>query len=259
MIDKEKGKIMRKLSEAEWISRFEQVQGRKPKPDELQLVYQSGLIGISKNYNYIYILLVALVAIVVDIALTLVSTSMKNVKQTKSSATVASSIFSSTEKASAKPGDSSNKNTKSSESSSASIDTLDANHAKEAYTENPRWTDDKASRLASLMVSWGNQMNQPGYKEITNEAFSLPIRWMSDHNQTVDATYAANGNSNSEYTIVSVYERWENISVHRYFFTIKKDGTPFVLYSPTTNGGVYYVKETENADLKSGYADIVNN
>ena len=48
---------MRKLSEAEWISRFEQVQGRKPKPDELQLAYQSGLIGISKNYNYIYILL----------------------------------------------------------------------------------------------------------------------------------------------------------------------------------------------------------
>ena len=236
---------MRKLSEAEWISRFEQVQGRKPKPDELQLAYQSGLIGISKNYNYIYILLGALVAIVVGIGLTLVSSSMKNVKQTKSSATVASSIFSSTDKAS--------------ESSSASIDTPDANHAKEGFTENPRWTNDKASRLASLMVSWGNQMNQPGYKEITNEASSLPIRWMSDHNQTVDATYAANGNSSSEYTIVSVYERWENVSVHRYFFTIKKDGTPFVLYSPTTNGGVYYVKETENADLKSGYADIVNN
>ena len=240
---------MRKLSEAEWINRFEQVQGRKPKPDELQLAYQSGLIGISKNYNYIYILLGALVAIVVGIGLTLVSSSMKNVKQTRSSATVASSIFSSTDKAS----------TKLSESSSASINTPDANHAKEAYTENPRWTNDKASRLASLMVSWGNQMNQPGYKEITNEASSLPIRWMSDHNQTVDATYAANGNSSSEYTIVSVYERWENVSVHRYFFTIKKDGTPFVLYSPTTNGGVYYVKETENADLKSGYADIVNN
>ncbi|MFQ8817507.1 MAG: DUF4767 domain-containing protein [Streptococcus thermophilus] len=50
-----------------------------------------------------------------------------------------------------------------------------------------------------------------------------------------------------------------NVSVHHYFFTIKKMGLPFVLYSPTTNGGVYYVKETENADLKSGYADIVNN
>ena len=43
------------------------------------------------------------------------------------------------------------------------------------------------------------------------------------------------------------------------FLYHQKDGTPFVLYSPTTNGGVYYVKETENADLKSGYADIVNN
>ena len=176
---------MRKLSEAEWISRFEQVQGRKPKPDELQLAYQSGLIGISKNYNYIYILLGALVAIVVGIGLTLVSSSMKNVKQTKSSATVASSIFSSTDKANAKPSTSSIENAKTSESSSASIDTPDANHAKEAYTENPRWTNDKASRLASLMVSWGNQMNQPGYKEITNEASSLPIRWMSDHNQTI--------------------------------------------------------------------------
>ena len=246
---------MRKLSEAEWISRFEQVQGRKPKPNELQLAYQSGLIGVSKNYKYIYILLGSLVAIVVAIGLTLVSSSMKSDKQTKSSSTVTSSIVSSRETTST----SSSKNTKSNESSSASINTPDPNHAKEAYTENPRWTNDKASRLASLMVSWGNQMNQPGYKEITNEASSLPIRWMSDHNQTVDATYAANGNSNSEYTIVSVYERWENISVHRYFFTIKKDGTPFVLYSPTTNGGVYYVKETENADLKSGYADIVNN
>lgn len=182
---------MRKLSEAEWISRFEQVQGRKPKPDELQLAYQSGLIGISKNYNYIYILLGALVAIVVGIGLTLVSSSMKNVKQTKSSSTVASSIFSSTDKASASSSTSSTGNTRTSESSSASIDTPDANHAKEAYTENPRWTNDKASRLASLMVSWGNQMNQPGYKEITNEASSLPIRWMSDHNQTVDASYAA--------------------------------------------------------------------
>lgn len=88
---------MRKLSEAEWISRFEQVQGRNPKSDELQLAYQSGLIGVSKKYNYIYILLGSLVAIVVAIGLTLVTSSVKNDKQTQSSSTVASSIFSSTE------------------------------------------------------------------------------------------------------------------------------------------------------------------
>ena len=84
---------MRELSEAEWISRFEQVQGRKPKPDELQLAYQSGLIGVSKKYNYIYILLGSLVVIVVAIGLTLVTSSVKNDKQTQSSSTVASSIF----------------------------------------------------------------------------------------------------------------------------------------------------------------------
>ena len=69
-------------------------------------------------------------------------------------------------------------------------------------------------------------MNQPGYKEITNEASSLPIRWMSDHNQTVDATYAANGNSSSEYTIVSVTRDGK-----MYLFTVissplKKMGLP---------------------------------
>ena len=135
---------------------------------------------------------------------------MKNVKQTKSSTTVASSHIPHRQIKRLMPSRSTSsiENAKASESSSASIDTPDAKliDAKEAYTENPRWTNDKASRLASLMVSWGNQMNQPGYKEITNEASSLPIRWMSDHNQTVHATYAANGNSNSEYTIVSVYE-----------------------------------------------------
>ena len=40
---------------------------------------------------------------------------------------------------------------------------------------------------------------------------------------------------------------------------LKKDETPIILYSPTTNSSVYYVKKTENADLKSGDADIVNN
>ena len=136
-----------------------------------------------ENYNYIYILLGVSSSNRSCIGLTLVSSSMKNVKQTKSSATMASSIFSSTEKAKTTSSPSSSEHSKTNESSSASIDTPDANHAKEAYTENPRWTNDKASRLASLMVSWGNQMNQPGYKEITNEASSLPIRWMSDHNQ----------------------------------------------------------------------------
>ena len=199
---------MRKLSEAEWISRFEQVQGRKPKPDELQLAYQSGLIEVSKNYNYIYILLGSLLAIVVAIGISLISGTTH--QQSEGHSTMASTLFASTGI--------------SSDNSSASA------------SENPRWTNDKGSRLANLMVSWG-----------------------SDRDQVVDATYAANGNSSSEYTIVSVYERWQGTTVHRYFFSIKRDGTPVVLYSSTTNGSIYYVKETGNENLKSAYADIVSN
>ena len=222
---------MRKLSEAEWISRFEQVQGRNPKPDELQLAYQSGLIEVSKNYNYIYILLGSLLAIVVAIGISLISGTTH--QQSEGPSTMASTLFASTGI--------------SSDNSSASA------------SENPRWTNDKGSRLANLMVSWGNQMNQPGYQEITKEASTIPIHWGSDRDQVVDATYAANGNSSSEYTIVSVYERWQGTTVHRYFFSIKRDGTPVVLYSSTTNCSIYYVKETGNENLKSAYADIVSN
>ena len=62
---------------------------------------------------------------------------------------------------------------------------------------------------------------------------------------------ATTGNSNSEYTIISVYERWGNASVHHCFFTTKKRRNAHC--SLLTN---YYVKKTENADLKSGDADL---
>lgn len=102
-------------------------------------------------------------------------------------------------------------------------------------------------------------MNKSRYKEITMN----PLLCLSVGCRTIVCLWmqpmATTGNSNSEYTIISVYERWGNASVHHCFFTTKKDETPIVLYSPTTNSSVYYVKKTENADLKSGDADIVNN
>lgn len=151
---------MRKLSEAEWISRFEQVQGRKPKPDELQLAYQSGLIEVSQNYNYIYILLGSLLAIVVAIGISLISGTTH--QQSEGSSTMASTLFASTG--------------------------ISSDNSSDSASENSRWTNDKGSRLANLMVSWGNQMNQPGYQEITKEASTIPIHWVSDRDQVVDAT-----------------------------------------------------------------------
>ncbi|MFQ8817505.1 MAG: hypothetical protein ACLR70_06900 [Streptococcus thermophilus] len=46
---------MRKLSEAEWISRFEQVQGRKPKTlMNYSWLISLALLEVSKHYKYIY-------------------------------------------------------------------------------------------------------------------------------------------------------------------------------------------------------------
>lgn len=70
---------------------------------------------------------------------------------------------------------------------------ISSDNSSASASENPRWTNDKGSRLANLMVSWGNQMNQPGYQEITKEASTIPIHWGSDRDQVVDATYAAMG------------------------------------------------------------------
>ena len=104
-------------------------------------------------------------------------------------------------------------------------------------------------------------MNKSRYKEITmNPLLCLSVGCRTMVCLWMQPMATTGNNSNSEYTIISVYERWGNASVHHCFFTTKKRRNAHCsLLTKTTNGGVYYVKETENADLKSGYADIVNN
>lgn len=246
---------MKRLTEAEWITRFEQVQGRLPSPEELYKAHQDGLIAPRKNRRHLIILSGVLLALLVAIAIIFTVNAMDH-------SAVTSTGQSSTSLASSKTARETQKSSKASQSASESstsselIQAPDANHASEVYSEaNNRWNSDKEGRLASLMATWGDSMNQPGYKEITSQAQKLPIQWYDG--QAVNYSYASDGVSSSDYTIVAVYERWEDMSVHRYFFTIKSDGTAFILYSPSTNGGVYKVKETENQDLKAGYAQIV--
>lgn len=250
---------MKKLTEVEWITRFEQVQGRRPTPEELYKAHQEGLIAPKKNRRNLILLAGALLALLIAIGIMVTVNRLDNNTVATSDRSSRSEQSSSQRSSSQSSQESSTSREASSVSSSTdAIQAPDANHASEAYSEaEHRWNSDKASRLASLMVTWGNSMNQPGYKEITSQAQNLPIQWYND--QPLNYSYAASGLSDAEYTIVAVYERWESVSVHRYFFTIKSDGTAFVLYSATTNGGVYKVKETENADLKAGYAQIVGN
>lgn len=249
---------MKKLTEVEWITSFEQVQGRKPTPEELYKAHQDGLIAPRKNRRNLIILAGALLAILVAIVIVFTVNNLDSQEASSTSKSGLSQTSASSETSSSQQvkTSSTDHQTASSHPSSDSSATPDANHETEAYTEESnRWNSSKASQLASLMVTWGNSMNQPGYKEIST---SLPLRWVGDKT-LVNSSYASSGSSEAAYTIVAVYEYYYGgNSVHRYFFTIKADGSPLVLYSATTNGDTYYVKETENTDLKAGYADIVN-
>ena len=67
-------------------------------------------------------------------------------------------------------------------------------------------------------------MNNSRYKEITMGSSSLPIRWMWDNSQTLDAIpMATTGNMILGIPLFPFMRRWGNASVHRCFFTIKRD------------------------------------
>ncbi len=87
-------------------------------------------------------------------------------------------------------------NTKTSRSSSAVLALPDANHAKEAYTEN-HVGPIIMNQLASLMVSWGNQMNQLD----TKKSLMKPLPCLSVGCRTITRLWMLltlpNGNSSS--------------------------------------------------------------
>lgn len=107
------------------------------------------------------------------------------------------------------------------------------------------WNEGKAKKLANYMVEFGKNMNQPNYRQIP---LSTNLYWTDGDKVS------------SDYQIVDAYEYWFSSStkVHRYFFAINSDGTPKVLYSQDTNGEHYNVSETNNTDLRTSFASIVN-
>ena len=102
-------------------------------------------------------------------------------------------------------------------------------------------------------------MNKSRYKEITNESSSLPISgcrtivclWMQP--------MATTGNSNSEYTIIRFMRDGEMLLFTTVSLRLKKTKRPLFFTHQLLIVACINVKKTENADLKSGDADIVNN
>ncbi|HEL1633931.1 TPA: DUF4767 domain-containing protein [Streptococcus suis] len=130
-------------------------------------------------------------------------------------------------------------------------------------TETPLWTQEQSQELADLMVSWGNSMNQSGYQDVTVAVRerSLAVVDESGGGPNYSVDFTTDGTGQAEYHIVGIYHFSKVLAggkmEHNYLFTIKKDGTPIVLYSPTSQDNIYKVRVTDNADLTKGFESIV--
>lgn len=132
-------------------------------------------------------------------------------------------------------------------------------------TETQLWTQEQSQQLADLMVSWGDSMNQSGYKDVTNDVREQKVVVVDGSGLAPDYSvdFITDGTGQAEYHIVGVYQFSQVVAggklEHNYLFTIKKDGTPVVLYSPTSQDNIYKVRVTDNVDLKAGFEKIVSN
>ncbi len=150
----------------------------------------------------------------------------------------------------------------STSSSSSSSSSVKEAYTQEVATATALWNVDKAQQLASFMVSWGNEMNQPGYKSEGIDEW-LSFNFFMNDSYDISVEKSLDGTGNSDYNIVAVYSYvYGANSIHRYFFTFNRSGQPVVLYSAQNQGGMphnrLYVKQTQNQELSAGFANIAN-
>lgn len=141
-----------------------------------------------------------------------------------------------------------------------------------------KWNAQKAQELATFMTSWGTTMQQAyqAYTPGNNVDFygtQLPDSALKNgnggfraalNNTPITLKWSENGTAASgEYAVVATYSdanTQPEFKKHFYFFTIK-DGQPYVLITMQNQGNAenyLYVSETENTDLRNGFANIVN-
>ena len=123
------------------------------------------------------------------------------------------------------------------------------------------WNESKSAKLESFIKGWGERLGQPNYKKGisggdvgADNLYSFgdgPIEKMN-------AEYTDTGLGNAKYRIVERYSNWDKYpDVHSYFFAITDTGEAIVFHSPTTNGGVMYLKPTENTEIQAEFKRLV--
>ena len=123
------------------------------------------------------------------------------------------------------------------------------------------WNASKSAKLESFIKGWGERLGQPNYKKGISggDVGADNLYTFGDGpSEKMNAEYTDTGLGNAKYRIVERYSNWDNYpDVHSYFFAITDTGEAIVFHSPTTNGGVMYLKPTENTEIQAEFKRLV--
>ena len=124
------------------------------------------------------------------------------------------------------------------------------------------WNPNKSAKLEAFIKGWGERLGQPNYKKgiAGGDVGADHLYTLRDDgpSEKMNAEYTDTGLGNAQYRIVERYSNWDKYpDVHSYFFAITNTGETIVFHSPTTNGGIMYLKPTENTEIQAEFKHLV--
>ena len=123
------------------------------------------------------------------------------------------------------------------------------------------WNANKSANLEAFIKGWGERLGQPNYKKgiAGGDVGADNLYTFGDGpSEKINAEYSDTGLGNAKYRIVERYSNWDKYpDVHSYFFAITNTGEAIVFHSPTTNGGIMYLKPTENTEIQAEFKRLV--
>ncbi|WP_247922252.1 DUF4767 domain-containing protein [Streptococcus sp. oral taxon 431] len=123
------------------------------------------------------------------------------------------------------------------------------------------WNANKSAKLEAFIKDWGERLGQPNYKKgiAGGDVGADNLYTFGDGpSEKINAEYSDNGLGTAKYRIVERYSNWDKFpDVHSYYFAITNTGEAIVFHSPTTNGGIMYLKPTENTEIQAEFRRLV--
>ena len=124
------------------------------------------------------------------------------------------------------------------------------------------WNANKSAKLEAFIKGWGERLGQPNYQKgiAGGDVGADHLYTLRDDgpSEKMNAEYTDTGLGTAQYRIVERYSNWDKFpDVHSYYFAITNTGEAIVFHSPTTNGGVMYLKPTENTEIQAEFKRLV--